>query len=85
MSISKQNPHSCGAFTYLKAQCYSGTRQWQNAALCYQKYLPIHDSLYTDDIQKSMDEAEAKFQNKEKQLQIKSQAKRSEFCTVITI
>lgn len=57
------------------AQCYSGTGQWQKAALYYQKYLPIRDSLYTEDIQKSMDEAEAKFQNKEKQQQIKSQQK----------
>lgn len=57
------------------AKCYSSMGQWQQAALYYEMYLPIRDSLYKVDVQKSMADAEAKFQNKEKQQQIEGQQK----------
>lgn len=70
-----QGPEQYGNVLRELAKCYSGTGQWQKATLYYEKYLPIRDSLYTVDVQKSMDDAEAKFQNKEKQQQIEKQQK----------
>ncbi|MGE9310513.1 ATP-binding protein [Niabella sp. CJ426] len=70
-----QGPEQYGNVLRELGKCYSGTGQWQQAALYYEKYLPIRDSLYAVDIQKSMADAEAKFQNKEKQQQIEAQQK----------
>ncbi|UIR57546.1 tetratricopeptide repeat-containing sensor histidine kinase [Sphingobacterium sp. SRCM116780] len=70
-----QGPEQYGNVLRELAKCYSGTGQWQQAVLYYEKYLPIRDSLYTVDIQKSIADAEAKFQNKEKQQQIDGQQK----------
>ncbi|SDD04727.1 sensor histidine kinase [Niabella drilacis] len=70
-----QGPEQYGNVLREIAKCYSGTGQWQQSALYYERYLPIRDSLYTVDIQKSMADAEAKFQNKEKQQQIEAQQK----------
>jgi signal transduction histidine kinase len=52
------------------ALCYSGLGQWHMAAGYYARYLPIRDSLYTSSSQQSLANAEARFQNKEKQHQI---------------
>jgi signal transduction histidine kinase len=70
-----QGPEQYGNVLRELGKCYSSTGQWQQAALYYEKYLPIRDSLYAVDIQKSMADAEAKFQNKEKQQQIEAQQK----------
>lgn len=70
-----QGPEQYGNVLRELAKCYSATGQWQKAALYYEKYLPIRDSLYSIDVQKSMADAEAKFQTKEKQQQIETQQK----------
>ncbi len=54
------------------AQSYAATGQWQQAYTYYEKYAPLRDSLYTEASKKSIADAEAKFQNKEKQQQIEN-------------
>lgn len=54
------------------AQSYAGTGQWQEAYNYYEKYAPLRDSLYTEASKKNIADAEAKFQNKEKQQQIEN-------------
>lgn len=54
------------------AECYAATGQWQQASKYYAKYAPLRDSLYAEASKKSIAEAEAKFQNKEKQQQIEN-------------
>lgn len=54
------------------AQSYAATGQWQQAYAYYEKYAPLRDSLYTEASKKSIADAEAKFQNKEKQQQIEN-------------
>jgi len=70
-----QGPEQYGNVLREIAKCYSATGQWRQSALYYERYLPIRDSLYTVDIQKSMADAEAKFQNNQKQQQIEAQQK----------
>ena len=55
------------------AQAYAATGQWENAYLYYEKYAPLRDSLYTESSKRSIAEAEAAYQNKEKRLQIATQ------------
>jgi signal transduction histidine kinase len=55
------------------AQCYSATGQWQQASLYYSRYAPLRDSLYSEASRKSLAEAEAKYQNTQKQQQIEVQ------------
>ncbi|NIJ54756.1 tetratricopeptide repeat-containing sensor histidine kinase [Dyadobacter arcticus] len=52
------------------AKCYAGTGQWQLANNYYEKYIPLRDSLYTEASKKSIADAEALYQNKDKQQQI---------------
>lgn len=54
------------------AQCYAATGQWEQAYMAYEQYAPLRDSLYTEASKKSIADAEAKFQNKEKQQQIET-------------
>ncbi len=46
--------------------------QWQQAYQYYSVYEPLRDTLYVHATEKSFAEAEAKFQNKDKQLQIET-------------
>ncbi|HEV7782334.1 MAG TPA: tetratricopeptide repeat-containing sensor histidine kinase, partial [Chitinophagaceae bacterium] len=55
------------------AVCHQGLGQWQEAGAYYSKYLPLRDSLDANTAQQSMANAEARFQNKEKQQQIEIQ------------
>lgn len=52
------------------AQCYAATGQWKQAYEYYDKYAPLRDSLYLEASKNSIADAEAKYQNKDKQLQI---------------
>ncbi len=52
------------------AECYAGTGQWQKASAYYEKYVPLRDSLYIEASKKSIADAEAIYQNKDKQQQI---------------
>ncbi|MCE7072904.1 ATP-binding protein [Dyadobacter sp. CY327] len=52
------------------ARCYAATGQWQQAYAYYDKYAPIRDSLYLESSRKSIADAEAQYQNKDKQQQI---------------
>lgn len=52
------------------AQCYAATGQWKEAYKYYDKYAPLRDSLYIEASKNSIADAEAKYQNKDKQLQI---------------
>lgn len=52
------------------ARCYGAAGQWKNAYAYYDKYAPLRDSLYREQSQKSIADAEAKYQNKEKQQEI---------------
>lgn len=52
------------------AKAYSGIGEWKKANDYFQKYIPLRDSIYTIAAKQSIANAEAKFQNKEKQLQI---------------
>ncbi|WP_439555140.1 ATP-binding protein [Dyadobacter sp.] len=52
------------------ARCYAATGQWQKAYNSYDKYAPIRDSLYIESAKKSIADAEAQYQNQEKQQQI---------------
>ncbi len=54
------------------AETYAATGQWQQASIYYAKYTPLRDSLYAEASKKSIADAEAKFQNKEKQQQIEN-------------
>ncbi|GGM96081.1 hypothetical protein GCM10010967_32030 [Dyadobacter beijingensis] len=52
------------------ARCYAAAGQWQNAYAYYDKYAPLRDSLYRESAKKSIADAEARYQNKEKQAEI---------------
>lgn len=52
------------------AKCYAATGQWQQAYAYYDKYAPLRDSLYLESSRKSIADAEAQYQNKDKQQQI---------------
>jgi len=54
------------------AQCYAATGEWEQAYKAYEQYAPLRDSLYIEASKKSIADAEAKFQNKEKQQQIET-------------
>lgn len=56
-----------------EAECYSSLKEYKNAALAYNKYIPLRDSLYKEAAKQSIANAEAKYQNKEKQRQIERQ------------
>ncbi|WP_118973432.1 tetratricopeptide repeat-containing sensor histidine kinase [Taibaiella koreensis] len=55
------------------AQCYGALGQWQQAYEYYRKYDPIHDSITTQAAKQSIANAEARYQNKDKQQQIEGQ------------
>ena len=52
------------------AKCYAANGQWQQAYAYYDKYAPVRDSLYLESSRKSIADAEAQYQNKDKQQQI---------------
>ncbi|MCE6987933.1 tetratricopeptide repeat-containing sensor histidine kinase [Dyadobacter sp. CY323] len=52
------------------ARCYAETGQPQLAYAYYEKYIPVRDSLYLEGSKKSIADAEAQYQNKDKQQQI---------------
>ncbi|CAG5002192.1 Adaptive-response sensory-kinase SasA [Dyadobacter sp. CECT 9275] len=52
------------------ARCYAATGQWKQANDYYEKYIPLRDSLYLEASKKSIADAEALYQNKDKQQQI---------------
>ena len=52
------------------AKAYAATGQWKEAYAYYEKFTPLRDSLYRRASEKSIAEAEARFQNREKQQQI---------------
>ncbi|TDE10558.1 tetratricopeptide repeat-containing sensor histidine kinase [Dyadobacter psychrotolerans] len=54
----------------LLAQSYGAAGQWKQAYNTYEKYAPLRDSLYIEASKKSIADAEAHYQNKDKQLQI---------------
>ena len=55
------------------AQCYGGLGRWEQAYAYYQKYGPIRDSIATEAAKQTIANAEARYQNKDKQQQIDSQ------------
>jgi signal transduction histidine kinase len=52
------------------ARCYGAMGNWQKAYIFYDKFAPLRDSIYVKAAESSLADAEAKFQNKEKQAQI---------------
>lgn len=52
------------------ARCYAATGEWKKAYEYYDKYAPMRDSLYLESSKKSIADAEALYQNKEKQQEI---------------
>lgn len=52
------------------AQCQSGLGNWKEASSYYAQYVPLRDSTFREAARQSITNAEAKFQNKEKQQQI---------------
>jgi len=57
---------------YLLAKSYAGLGDWQQAYLKYDAYTILHDSIVAESSTKNIADAEAKFQNKEKQQQIEN-------------
>ncbi len=55
------------------AQCYAGLGQWQQAYDHAQKKILFQDSIYAEKAKQSLANAEAKYQNKNKQQQIEAQ------------
>ena len=55
------------------AQCYGGLGQWQEGYQYYTQYAPLRDSLYKESSKQSLANAEARYQNKDKQQQIELQ------------
>ncbi|MBS1644753.1 MAG: HAMP domain-containing histidine kinase [Bacteroidetes bacterium] len=58
----------------LIAECYTGIGNLKMAVSYYQKYVPLRDTLYLQASKQSIASAEAKFQNKEKQIRIAAQS-----------
>ncbi|MBE9464000.1 ATP-binding protein [Dyadobacter subterraneus] len=52
------------------ARCYAATGQYKQSFEAYEKYAPLRDSLYMQASKKSIADAEARYQNKEKQQEI---------------
>ncbi|SDF89802.1 Signal transduction histidine kinase [Dyadobacter soli] len=52
------------------ARCYAAAGDWKKAYAYYDKYAPMRDSLYLESSRKSIADAEALYQNKEKQREI---------------
>lgn len=55
------------------AQCYAGMGQWPQAYAYASKNVLLQDSIYAEKAKQSLANAEAKYQNKEKQQQIEKQ------------
>lgn len=55
------------------AECYDSLKDYKNATKVYNEYIPLRDSLYGEAAKQSIANAEAKYQNKEKQQQIERQ------------
>lgn len=55
------------------AQSYAALSQWDSAYHHYVLYSQLQDTLYTEASKRSIAEAEARYQNKDKQLQINAQ------------
>lgn len=56
-----------------EAECYNSLKDYKNASQAYKAYIPLRDSLYKEAAKQSIANAEAKYQNKEKQQQIERQ------------
>jgi signal transduction histidine kinase len=52
------------------ARCYAAAGEWKQAYEYYEKYAPLRDSIYVESAKKSIADAEAQYQNQEKQQQI---------------
>ena len=77
LKIAEDNSYAFGresvaTIRYLQAQSYAGLGNWQQAYLKYDAYNILHDSILAESSNKSIADAEAKFQNKEKQQQIEN-------------
>lgn len=77
LSIAEDNIDAFGregvaTMRYLQAQTYAGLGNWQQAYLKYDAYNLLHDSIIAESSTKNIADAEAKFQNKEKQQQIEN-------------
>lgn len=55
------------------AQCYAGMGQWPEAYAYASRNVSLQDSMYAEKAKQSLANAEAKYQNKEKQQQIEKQ------------
>lgn len=78
-SFQDQNRELYNTLLKTIAQCYVGLGQWQKASQYYQKVMPLNDSLHAEGISKSLANAEAKYQNKDKQQQIEIQKSKLNF------
>lgn len=77
LKIAESNSYAFGregvaTIRYLQAQTYAGLGNWQQAYLKFDAYNTLHDSIVAESSTKSIADAEAKFQNKEKQQQIEN-------------
>lgn len=61
------------------AGCYAGLGDWEKACQYFEWYAPLRDSVYKIASKQSLANAEAKFQNKEKQQQIEAKNAALEF------
>lgn len=61
------------------AQSFAALHQFDSAYIHYEAYSHLQDTLYTEASKRSLAEAEAKYQNKDKQLQINAQNVKLEY------
>ncbi|GAB2831548.1 tetratricopeptide repeat-containing sensor histidine kinase [Ferruginibacter profundus] len=77
LNIAEDNSYAFGresvaTIRLLQAKSYAGLGNWQKAYLKYDAYTILHDSIVAESSTKNIADAEAKFQNKEKQQQIEN-------------
>jgi signal transduction histidine kinase len=77
LNIAEKNLYAFGresvaTLRYLQAKTYAGLGNWQQAYLKFDAYTILHDSILNENSTKNIADAEAKFQNKEKQQQIEN-------------
>jgi signal transduction histidine kinase len=77
LNIAEKNLYAFGresvaTLRQLQAKTYAGLGNWQQAYLKFDSYTILHDSILNESSTKNIAEAEAKFQNKEKQQQIEN-------------
>lgn len=72
--FTASSPDNYATLLHTIAQCHAGMGNWEEAGKYYARYVPLRDSLYVESAKQSIANAEARYQNRNKQEKIEAQS-----------